>query len=370
MTVTLDNRELNRATLARQLLLERADLTVQQALERVLGLQAQTPQTWYVGLWTRLAGYTPEETSGLLAEGELVRIALMRGTIHLVTAEDARWLRPLVEPVIERGTRAAFGRKLVGLDPAELTAAGRAAFAERALTFAELGKQLAERWPAHDGAAMAQAVRASVPLVQVPPRGLWGRSGPVAHLPMEQWPGRELEPAPSIEQLVLRQLAGFGPCTVKDIQQWCGLTRLAEVVDRLRPQLAVFRDEQGRELFDLPDAPRPPADTPAPVRYLYDFDNLLLSHADRSRVLTVDFTDQGFFGGSNEMPRSVLLDGFVAATWRFVAAKDGAVLTVRPFRRLTKAGQHDLTEEGEQLSTFLAPKAPRHEVRITAPEPG
>ncbi|GAA1178084.1 hypothetical protein F4556_003182 [Kitasatospora gansuensis] len=370
MTVTLDNRELNRATLARQLLLERADLTVHQALERLVGLQAQTPQTWYVGLWTRLAGYTPEETSDLLTEGGVLRMALMRGTIHLVTAEDALWLRPLVEPVIERGTRAAFGRKLAGLDLAELTAAGRAAFAERALTFAELGKLLTERFPAHDGAAMAQMVRASVPLVQVPPRGLWGRSGPVAHLPVEQWPGRELEPAPGVEQLVLRQLAGFGPCTVKDIQQWSGLTRLAEVLDRLRPQLVVFKDEQGRELFDLPDAPRPPADTPAPVRYLYDFDNLLLSHADRSRVLTVDFADQGFFGGSNEMPRSVLVDGFVAATWRFAATKAEAVLTVRPFRKLTKTEQHELTAEGEQLSRFLAPKSTRHEVRITAPEPG
>lgn len=196
--------------------------------------------------------------------------------------------------MIERGTRGAFGRKLVGLDLAELAAVGRAAFAERALTFAELGKLLTEHFPAYDGAAMAQTVRAVVPLVQVPPRGLWGRSGPVAHLPVEQWPGRELEPAPDVEQLVLRQLAYFGPCTVRDIQQWSGLTRLAEVLDRLRPQLVVFRDEQGRELFDLPDAPRPPADTPAPVRYLYDFDNLLLSHADRGRVLTVDFADQGF----------------------------------------------------------------------------
>jgi hypothetical protein len=370
MTVTtLDSRELNRASLARQLLLERSELTVRQALERLVGLQAQTPQTWYVGLWTRLAGYTPEETSGLLAEGGILRMALMRGTIHLTTADDALWLRPLVEPVIERGTRGAFGRKLAGLDLAELTVAGRAAFAERPLTFAELGKLLTERFPAYDGPAMAQMVRASVPLVQVPPRGLWGRSGPVAHTPVEQWLGRSVEPAPSVEQLVLRYLAGFGPATVRDVQQWSGLTRLAEVVDRLRPQLVVFRDGQGRELFDLPDAPRPPADTPAPVRYLYEFDNLLLSYADRSRVLTVDFADQGFFGGSNEMPRSVLVDGFVAATWRFAASREEAVVTVRPFRPLTGAERAGLESEGELLGRFLAPAAVRHEVRIGAPEP-
>ncbi|MGW4650576.1 winged helix DNA-binding domain-containing protein [Kitasatospora sp. NPDC004289] len=364
-TTVLDARALNRATLARQLLLERAGLTVPQVLERLAGLQAQTPQTWYVGLWSRMDRDPAAEASALLADGAAVRIAVMRGTIHLLTTEDARWLRPLVDPVIERGTLSAFRRKLAGLDLAEVTAAGRAAFAEGPLTFAELGKLLAERWPGHDGAAMAQAVRAAVPLAQVPPRGLWGRSGPVAHLPLEQWTGQGLRAAP-VDELVRRYLAAFGPATVKDVQQWSGLTRLAEVLDRLRPELVTFRDGEGRELFDLPQAPRPDGDVPAPVRYLYDFDNLLLSHADRSRVLTVDFADQGF-AGVNEMPRSVLVDGWVAATWRIEAGKREAVVTVRPFHRLTAAQRHDLVEEGTALARFLAPEAARHEVRITAP---
>lgn len=361
----LDTRALNRATLDRQLLLRRAGLSVPQALERLVGLQAQTPQTWYVGLWSRLADYTAEPTARLLADGGVVRMALMRSTIHLVTAADCLWLRPLVEPVIERSTMGAFGRHLIGLARADLVAAARESLVDRPLTFSDLGRALARWWPERDPAALAQAARAWVPLVQVPPRGLWGRSGRAAHSPVETWLGRPVEPDPSVDALVLRYLAAFGPATVRDVQQWCGLTRLSEVVDRLRPRLVAFRDEQGRELFDLPDAPRPDPETPAPVRFLYDFDNLLLSHADRSRVVSVDYAGQGF-GATMEQPRSVLVDGFVAATWKVAVSRDTATLTVRPFRRLTAAEQEQLDAEGARLLAFLAPEAPVHDV-VTRP---
>ncbi|GAA1964119.1 winged helix DNA-binding domain-containing protein [Kitasatospora viridis] len=362
-------RALNRATLERQLLLRRWELTVPQALERLVGLQAQTPHTWYVGLWTRLADYRPEPTADLLREAGVVRMALMRSTIHLVTAADCLWLRPLVEPVIERSTAGSFGRDLVGLDRTDLAAAGRELLGDEPLTFSELGRALAERWPDRDPAALAQAVRASVPLVQVPPRGLWGRSGRAAHTPVEAWLGRPVDTAADVRQLVLRHLAAFGPATVRDVQQWSGLTRLAEVIDGLRPQLMVFRDEQGRELYDLPDAPRPHPDTPAPVRFLYDFDNLLLSHADRSRVLTVSFADQGF-AGTMEMPRAVLVDGFVAATWKVVAKRGEATLTVRPFRRLTAAEREEIVAEGTRLLAFAAAKATARDIVFEAPQPG
>lgn len=144
----LNMRALNRATLDRQLLLRRADLTVLQALERLVGLQAQTPQTWYVGLWTRLAGYAAEPTARLLADGSVVRMALMGSTIHLVTAADCLWLRPMVEPVIERSTMGPFGRHLTGLDRAELVTAARDFLAAKPLTFSDLGRALAQRWPA------------------------------------------------------------------------------------------------------------------------------------------------------------------------------------------------------------------------------
>lgn len=373
MAPLLDIRALNRATLDRQLLLRRSDLTAAQAVHHLVGLQAQTPHTWYTGLWSRLADYTPQDTSGLLRDGGLARMALMRSTIHLVTADDCLWLRPLVDPVIERSTTSAFKRAWGDVDLAAVAAMGRELPAEGPLTFSALGRGLAERWPDRDPAALAQAVRAYVPLVQVPPRGLWGTSGPVAHTSVENWLGRPVDPAAEAADLVLRYLAAFGPATVRDVQKWCGLTRLAEVLDGLRPRLMVFRDATGRELFDLPDAPRPAPDTPAPARFLYDFDNLLLSHVDRGRVVDanrVDYTAQDFFTGSPEQPSSVLIDGFVAATWRIRSTREGATLRIRPFRALTGAEEEDLVDEGTRLLAFTAPGAATREITIEAPVPG
>jgi hypothetical protein len=334
------------------MLLRRERLTVPEALTRLAGLQAQTPHTWYVGLWSRLEDYTPEPTAALLNDGVILRMALMRSTIHLVTADDCRWLRPLVEPVIIRSTMGAFGRHLKGVDRDRLVEAARKAMAEQPLIFSELGRALAPAFPGHDPAALAQAARMWMPLVQVPPRGLWGRSGRPAHVPL----GLDLVAAP-VDELFLRYLAAFGPATVRDAQQWSGLTRLAEVADRLRPRLVTFRDEHGRELFDLPGAPRPDPDTPAPVRYLYDFDNLLLSHADRTRVVTVDYTTQGWGGGNMEQPRTLLADGFAAATWRIAVGRNLATLTIRPFRPLTAAEIDGAEAEGAALLAFHAPGA-------------
>jgi len=359
----LTRRAVNRAYLERQLLLNRHDMTVQEALRRLAGLQAQTTHSWYLGLWSRLADYRPERTGVLLEEREAVRMALMRSTIHLVTPEDCLWLRPLVEPVIERMTRAVFGRALDGLTRVELEVAARELFAEgEALTFSELGRRLADRWPDRDPASLAQMVRAFVPLVQVPPRGVWGRSGPAAHLPVEQWLGRPVAADAKLETLVLRYLAAFGPATVRDIQHWSGLTRLGEVVQRLLGELVVDRDETGRELYDLPDAPRPSEDTPAPVRFIYEFDNLLRSHADVSRVCTVDYSAHGFTARSGKDPEVVLVDGFVAATWQLAVKRGTATLAIRPFRAFTNAEKHAVLAEAEEMVAFSAPRAKARDV--------
>ncbi|MQY02022.1 winged helix DNA-binding domain-containing protein [Actinomadura macrotermitis] len=365
----IGRRALNRATLDRQLLLRRAGLTVPEALERLAGLQAQSTHSWYLGLWSRLEGYRPEPTGELLKQREIVRMALMRSTIHLVTARDCLWLRPLTQPVIERTTRSSFARGIVGLDAAELTAAARRLMAEGPLTFSALGHRLAERWPEHDPMSMAQTVRALVPLVQVPPRGVWGESGQAAHVPVEDWLGRPVDPGASLETLVLRYLAAFGPASVRDVQHWCGLTRLNEVVDGLRPHLEVFRDESGRELFDLPDAPRPDPDTPAPARYLYECDNLLRSFADVSRVTTADYSAQGF-GGKNEEPSTILVDGEVAATWRITTTRGSATLRIRPFRELTSAEEEDVRTEGAAMLEFSAAGARERTLVVDAPVPG
>nr|WP_221378096.1 winged helix DNA-binding domain-containing protein [Actinoplanes polyasparticus] len=353
--MTLTRRHLNRATLERQLLLRRAPLSTAEALTHLAGLQAQEAQSWYVGLWSRLAAYDPSETSRLLGEASIVRVGLMRNTIHLVTADDARWLRPLLDPVIERSTMGVFRRGVTGVDRDELVTAARAILAERPMQFAELGRALETHFPGRDPAALGYVARAWLPLAQLPPRGQWGRKGRALHMPLDDW----LRNAPALvpdnvrapERLMLRYLTAFGPATVADCRQWSGLTKLGEVVERMRPQLVTFRDEQGRELFDLPGAPRPDPDTPAPVRFLYDFDNLLLSHDDRSRVVAVDYTAQGFGYDSPEQPRSLLVDGFVAATWKLT----GDRLTIRPFRRLTASEREEVEAESAALLAFLAP---------------
>ena len=359
---TLDRRELGRATLARQSLLERSTRPVEDLVAQLAGLQAQTPQTWYVGLWSRLAGFDPERVSALLLERRLVRIALMRATIHLVTTDDALAWRPLLDPVIERGLRGNWGAGLDGVDRTSLVEVGRALVEERPLTFAALGSALAEQWPDRDPATLAQAIRTWVPLVQVPPRGLWGRSGPVAHTSVEHWTGSAVSATSSLEDLVLRYLGAFGPATVRDVQTWSGLTRLREILERLRPRLACFRTEDGADLYDLPEAPRPPADVPAPPRYLYDFDNLLLSHADRSRVLLEEVRRLPS-SGNGVLPSLLLVDGVTAATWRLGAGADRGVLTVTPLRPLSRPQVSALTAEGVRLLALLAPGSPA-QVRV------
>ncbi len=363
----LSLRELNRATLARQHLLERTTLGAADLVEHLVGLQSQTPQTWYVGFWCRLVGFRAEDASDLLARRELVRLALMRSTIHLVTARDALGIRPLVAPVIERSTMGAFGRRLDGVDRTALAAAGREVLQAEPMIFASLGRRLAEQFEGRDPDALAQGVRSSEALVQVTPRGLWGRSGQSAHTTLRAWLGDEVVDAArplGLEELVLRYLAAFGPATVKDVQTWSGLTRLAAVVDGLGNRLVAFTDDVGRVLYDLPEAPRPPAETPVPVRYLYDFDNLVLSHADRRRVVT-DAYLQWVDPKSNVMPRLVLVDGFTAGTWTVEREGRAVVLHVRAFDRFPARHRGELLEEGESLLQFLEPDAD-HDVRLAA----
>ncbi|HWM03315.1 MAG TPA: winged helix DNA-binding domain-containing protein [Actinophytocola sp.] len=354
----LPRRALNRATLARQLLLERADLPVPAAVAHLVGLQAQTTHTWYVGLWTRLAGLDPVAVGALLESRELVRLPVMRSTIHLLTAADALALRPLTQAPIERSTMGQFGRRLNGVVREELVAAARALVEERPLIASELGRSLAERFPAADPTALAQAARAWLPMVQVPPRGVWGRGGRAMQAPLDSWLGRP-PTVLAVRDLVTRYLAAFGPASVRDVQTWSGLTRLADVLDELRPTLRSYTGEDGAELFDLPDAPRPDPDTPTPARFLYDYDNLLLSHADRRRMFgnpgDTDYAAHGFTGDGNLQPASVLVNGFVAATWTVARERGHARLTVRCFRKLTRAERTEVTREGAALLAFLHP---------------
>jgi len=362
---TITRRALNRATLDRQLLLSRSTLPVLATLEHLVGMQAQTPHTAYVGLWTRLAGFRGEQLSDLLVARSAVRIALMRGTIHLVSARDAWGLRPLVQPVMDRVQKSQFGKRLAGVDLDEVVAMGRRFVDEQPRTFKALGDHLLTRWPDRDRFGLEQAVRTGVPLVQVPPRGLWGLSGPIAHTSIDAWLGEPPGELPTIDSVVMRYVAAFGPASVMDAQAWSGLTRLGEVFERLRPELVTFRDEGGREVFDLPDGPRPDPDTPAPPRFLYDFENMLLSYADRSRVIAPE-TVRGI-ERTQESLSTFTLDGFVAGIWGVQRDRGRATLTITPLGALSPADTDALADEGAGLLAFLAADASDRDVRFAQP---
>jgi Winged helix DNA-binding domain len=367
----LSVRALNRALLSRQRLLDRADLpddadhrraAVIGTIEHLIGLQAQAPFPPYYGLWSRLGGFRPDDLAPLLTERSVVRIALMRGTIHLVSARDCLPLRRQLQPVLERGLRGTFGRQLAGVDPGALAAAGRELVESAPMTFSQLGDALAERWPDHPPAALAQGVRALVPLVQVPPRAVWGRSGQSLHTSAEHWLGQPVLAGPpdSLAGLVTRYLAAFGPATARDVAAWSGLTGLRPLLEELRPSLLTFNDEQGAELFDVPSAPRPDGGVPAPVRLVAEFDNLVLSHADRTRMVSAENLKR-FYTINGIFPGSVLIDGFVAGLWRLARTKNTALLTIELFG--PRADLDPVVEEAERMLEFCAPGA-SHDVRF------
>jgi hypothetical protein len=358
----LSARALNRATLARQLLLHRDGKTALAAIEHLAGLQAQAPDAPYVGLWTRLTGFRADELAGLLANREAVRVPLMRATVHLVSARDCLAWRPLVQPVLERSFAAQqFARDLSGLDIGEVTAAGQALLDEQPRTRAEFGALLAARWPGRDPVSLAYAVSYLLPTVQVPPRGIWRANGPAVLAPAESWLGRPLSTGTELEQFVLRYLTAFGPASVKDVQAWSGLTRLSEVIERLLPRLRTFRDENGTELYDLPGASRPAPDTPAPPRFLPEYDNLLLSHANRTRV-NPSRRPVPLPPGNGGRAGTLLADGIFSATWRITQQGETGTLQIYPFRPLQ--GQDAIAEEGLRLLAFAATGANGLDIRF------
>ncbi|WP_020573730.1 winged helix DNA-binding domain-containing protein [Actinopolymorpha alba] len=365
----LSQRALNRALLERQLLLRRASLSVADAVEHLVGLQAQAPIPPYFGLWSRLMGFQTDQLADLLTSRQAVRIVLMRGTIHLVTARDCLAIRPVTQAILDRDLYAntTHGPALRRIDLGELVAAGRALLEERPRTAKELGGLLNQRWPDRDPASLAHAIRSQLPLVQVPPRGIWGASGQPTHTPADAWLRRPLSEDRSPDDLLLRYLAAFGPATVADMQTWSGLTGLREVIERLAPRLRAFQTESGRQMYDLPDAPRPDPDTPAPPRFIAAFDNLLLSHDDRTRVLA-DEDRRRVFGTRNAViPGTLLVDGYVRGTWKITRARarGTATLLVETFRQLSKRHTATVSSEGARLLRFAAADAGTHDVRIT-----
>jgi winged helix DNA-binding protein len=354
----LSRRALNRTLLARQHLLARTDVAPGYMLEHLLGMQAQEPQAPYFGLWNRIDRFEPERLSELVADRAAVRGWLMRCTIHLVTARDYVGLWPLMAPVLAGGFRgSAYSKQLAGVDIESLVRAGRAHLAEHPSTRAELSRALAKRWPDADAASLAYAINLLSPVIQQPPRGLWRRSGQARCRTADDWLGLELDADPEPGELIRRYLSAFGPGTVADMQAWSGLTRLHAVIGRIRPSLRTFTTEDDVELFDVPDAPLADPNAPAPPRLLAPFDNVILAHADRSRIIDGQHRTTLL---RDRLMRAFLIDGFVAGTWRL----DDDGLTLAPIGRLGKTDRAALIAEAERLLGFIRPDGPRSRVRV------
>jgi hypothetical protein len=359
----LSLRALNRAVLDRQLLLRRADLPVVTAVERVLGLNAQGPNLPYLAVWSRLERFAIKDMSAAIEDRSLVRSTMMRATQHLMSVPDFALIRPALAPLLRRVQRNAFGRRTTGIDLDALVAEARELLADgRMLTRPELGRLLAERWPGADPTALGWTVQYLQPLVHPAPSGTWNTHG-ATPFARADWTGvRPEATAEDLRQIVRRYLAAFGPATVADARAWSGVSGLREVFEQLRPELRGYTDESGRELFDLPDAPRPTGDTPAPVRFLPEFDAPLLAYADRTRMMTDQVRRQVCVGAA--IAPTVLVDGTVAATWSLHGARDTAVLEVHPLRPLSPADRSAVEAEAERLLAFTNPDATQRDIRI------
>ncbi|MFD6280872.1 winged helix DNA-binding domain-containing protein [Streptomyces sp. NPDC060209] len=348
----LGPRALNRATLARQYLLDRTTAPVREAVAHLCGLQAQEPQEPFTGLWSRLHAFSPDRLDRALTDRLVVRTHLMRRTVHLVTDDDALAWRARHDAMLRQRVMATYRSELAGIDPEEVAAAGRAVMADhRPRTMADLVDALRDRWPGPPRRALGELVVAAlVPMAQLPPRGLWQTKAGVRNLPLAGWLGRDVAPLPDDaddpvgQRLVRRYLAAYGPAATADIRAWSGVAGLPAAVGAIRDELVTFRDERGRVLLDLPDAPRPSPDTPAPVRFLPAFDNAILGYHDRSRII-----DDAHLGLSVAGLRAVLVDGRVAATWTTHERR----LRITPLRPFSPQERETVREEAHGLAAFL-----------------
>jgi hypothetical protein len=363
---TLSLRALGRATLARQLLLAREKTTPVRAIERLAGMQAQWPKPPYIGLWTRLQKFDASALNEQLAGRAVVRATMMRGTIHLVSAKDYLVFRPIVQPLLTRGMRSVLREHVDAIDHARMLAVARAAFDERPRTFTEMRAVLTKLHPKINERALGYATRMQLPLVMVPTDAMWGFPGNADFAAAETWLGAKIGDDEKPHALVLRYLAAFGPASVADAQTWSGLQALRDVFESLRPKLVTFRDERGRELFDLPKAPRPSEDVAAPARFLPEFDNLILGHADRTRFIANEHKRQVFLSALR-VTSTFLVDGVVAGTWKTKRVKRTATLVVEPFAALSKKTQVELGGEADALVRFAEPDADTFDVVFAKP---
>jgi hypothetical protein len=357
----LSAKAVNRATLARQMLLERVEVSPVEAVGRLVGMQGQEPKHPYVGLWSRLAGFEETQLDQAIKGREVVRATLFRGTLHLVTAEDYLRFRTTVAPVLEAGLKV-LGDRGEGLEPAKVIKAARTLLKKEPLTFTEVRNALQEKFPAVNERALGFCTRMMVPLVMYPTEARWSWPANARFTPADDWLGSAVEQSAVPKELVVRYLEAFGPATPADFQTWSGLQKAKPLFDEL--ELEQFRDDNGKTVYDVPDAPRPDPDTPAPVRFLPEFDNLLLAHAKRERIIA-DEHKPAVYTKNLRVKATYTVDGLVAGLWTAEKKRGVATLTLTPFGRTTKKAAAELEREGSGLLRFLEPEAKTYDV-VTA----
>jgi hypothetical protein len=362
---TLSLRQLNRATLARQMLLKREAAPVVEAVERLAGMQAQEARPPFAGLWSRLEGFRREDLAGALRGYEIVRGPLMRSTLHLLSAADFAAFRPALAPSLNAAVWV-MGSSAKGLEAVEFLPAAIELLEEEPRKYNDLRALLGERFPEVDRRALGYAVRTQLPLVMVPTDDPWAFPRVADFELAADRLGHAIEVEGTPAPIIRSYLAAFGPATAADFVEWSGLKRIKPAFEEMRPTLAVFRDESGRELFDLPDAPRPDAGTPAPPRFLPEFDNLVLAHADRSRLLA-DEHRPGLVTKNLRVKATFLWDGFVAGTWSVERKRAKAALRIVPFEKLPRTAAVALVEEGERLLRFTEGEDAALDVNFGAP---
>lgn len=353
MAEVLSNRVLNRTLLARQHLLERTQTGVADLLEHLVGMQAQDVVPPFVGLWSRIADFDPEAVSAGLDDRSMTRITLMRGTIHLVTARDALRIAPHIQPELEKipFRKGFFFGATVGMDPADVRSRGETLLGDQPISAADLRKRVAAEWPDRDAQAVVQALLYLLPVLQTPPRGKWKCNNRPVWSRIEPWLGASLDNAYPVDELILRYLQAFGPASTMDMQTWSKLVGLKEVVERLGDRIRTYTDENGRTLYDAADGLLADPDEPAPVRYLGWYDNVFLSHKDRSRIVPEAQSPALRTLATNSAP--VLLDGFAAGLYKIHVEGETATLRLTPSVRLSKRDEKALESEALRLVGFL-----------------
>lgn len=341
-------RTLNRAALARQMLLEREKVSPLVAIERIAGMQAQVPKPPFLGIWSRVASFDREDLRKLIAQKKVIRATMMRGTLHLLSAKDFLAWRKAMQPMLDEG-RQSIAKDAMTIDVESLAAKAKAFFDEEPRPFEALREHLGALFPETNARLMAYTVRMHLPLVMVPDESTWSWPSDSSFAVAETYLGKSLGKSSSPNDLVLRYLAAFGPATPADFQSWSGLKGARAIFEELRPKLVTHHDERKRELFDIPGAPLPDEDTPAPVRLLPDYDSARLGWADRKRIIADEHLP--LVATKNlRVPATFLVDGYVAGMWSIVKKK----FVITPFGKLAKKDRDAVEAEGDALLKWSA----------------